>query len=56
MDWKETLCIDCNHKAKDHVTYTGPCSECWRQAVKICERFHPTAEAIELIEQAADAL
>lgn len=32
-------CASCQHRAKSHVAFFGPCSACWRRGIKICHRF-----------------
>ncbi len=34
------LCATCEHRARDHTAFIGPCAECWRKLVDpLCPRF-----------------
>ena len=37
----EYRCQSCDHMAKDHLGYVGPCAQCWRDLHKICDAFEP---------------
>lgn len=44
------LCKDCNHRARDHTVFTGPCAECWRLMIEICPRFMPKDEDMATLD------
>ena len=37
----EMECKGCGHTAINHTAEVGPCAECWRLCLTICEKFVP---------------